>query len=355
MERVLDLIPRCRTNDVVLFDPADREFPVGMNVIEQVPPDARPLVASGLLAVFRKAFPDAWGPRTEHVMRNAILALLEVRGATLLLLPRMLLEDRARESIVRQVRDPLVRWFWITEFPKYPPAFRAEIVAPVLNKLGAVLTNPLLRNIMGQHRSAFSPREIMDGGQIFLANLAKGRIGEDVSRLLGALLVGRFQSAAYSRAELDPAARRPFTLYVDEFQSFVTPAFAELLAEARKYGLALVVAHQHLGQLDDDLRRAVIGNVGTLVAFRLGAEDADVLGSEFEPEISPYDLTRLARYQIAIRLAVDGMTTAPFTATTLPPYGGGERVGHGEVIRRASRDRYGCPRAHIEPEMARWA
>lgn len=350
-ERLLDFVPRHRRNDVVLFDPADTEFPVGVNPLAHVAPEKRALVASGVLSTFRKVFSEFWGPRLEHVFRNTLLALLDVRGATLLGVLRMLVEERYRASVVRQVRDPLVRFYWTREFPTYPAAFRAEIVAPVQNKVAAVLTSPVLRNIVGQPRSAFSCRALMDDGKIFIANLSKGRIGEDASALLGAILVTEFQLAAYARATTAPTARRPFTLYVDEFASFVTPSFAELLAEARKYGLALVVAHQYLAQLDDALRAAVIGNVGSIVLFRLGAEDAEVLAREFEPELTAHDLARLGPYQIALRLFVGATMSAPFTARTLPPLdveGGGGAI----LLRRLSRERYATPRAEVEAHIA---
>lgn len=221
------------------------------------------------------------------------------------------------------------------------------------NKVAAALTNPTLRLILGQHRATLDPEVLMDEGRIFIANLSLGRLGTDSATFLGALLVARFQLAAYARAQQRPEARRPFTLYVDEFQNFTTPSFGELLAEARKYGLGLVLAHQHLGQLDDGLRRAVLGNVGTTIAFRVGGEDAETLSSEFAPEVSAEDLTRLDRYQLALRLSVRGQTTRPFTAVALPPFGEGERVGAGDIIRRISRERYGRPRGEVEAQILR--
>lgn len=352
-ERLLDFIPRSRTNDVVLFDPADLAHPIGMNLLESVPPDRRPLVATGVLGVFRKLFADFWGPRMEHVFRNTLLALLDVRGATLLGVPRMLVEERYREQVIRQVRDPLVRFFWTREFPSYPKPFLAEVVAPVQNKVMALLSSPVVRNIVGQHRSTIVPRAIMDERRILIANLSKGRIGEDASQLLGAALVTKFQLAAYARADIPENAREPFTLVIDEFSSFVTRSFMEIVAEARKYALALVVAHQYLGQIDEDLRAAMLGNVGTLVLFRIGAEDARIVGREFEPEFEPEDLTRLSAHQLAIRLSVDGLTTAPFTAETLPPFGDDAREGHAALIRRVSQERYGRPVRRVEEAVGR--
>jgi type IV secretory pathway TraG/TraD family ATPase VirD4 len=339
-ERVLSLIPRHRTNDVVYFNPADAEHPIGLNLLENHGVGDRALVASTVLSIFRKAFSEFWGPRMEHVFRNALLAALETRGSTLITVLRMLVEPRFRERISARLVDPLVRHFWEEEFARYPPAFAAEVVAPVQNKLGAALSSPLLRNILGQSSSGFSIRAVMGQRQILIANLSKGRIGEDASALLGAILVGKVQLAAYARARDSAPYRVPFTLYVDEFPSFATPSLGELLAEARKYRLSLVLAHQHLGQLDEELRRAVIGNAGTLIAFRLGAEDAETLSGEFAPELTAHDLTRLDRFQIALRLSVDGATTVPFTAATLPPIEISANQSAEDVIKRVSRERY---------------
>jgi hypothetical protein len=347
-EKLLDFIPRHRVNDVVLFDPADQEFPVGMNLLENTIPERRALIASGALSVFRKVYAEYWGPRMEHVFRNTLLALLDVRGSTLLSVPRMLVEERFRTAIVRQVKDPVVRFFWTREFPLYPKPFLAEVVAPVENKVMALLASPALRHIVGQHTSTVSPRAIMDEGQILIANLSKGKLSEDASALLGAVLVTKFELAAYSRADLPERDRKPFVFILDEFASFVTDSFQSILSEGRKYGLSLVLAHQHLGQLGEELRRAVIGNAGTLVTFRLGAEDAELLAPEYLPELEAYDLTRLARHQIAIRLMVDGLMTAPFTAVTLPPAPDEEQEGHAALIRRVSRERYGVSVSRVK-------
>jgi len=352
-ERLLAFVPRSRVNDVVLFEPADAQSAVGMNLLEAVAIGERPLVAAGVLSVFRKMYAEYWGPRMEHIFRNTLLALLDVRGSTLLGVPRMLIEDRYRERVIRQSKDPLVHFFWTREFPMYPKPFLAEIVAPVLNKVGALLVSPAVRNIVGQHRSTIHPREIMNRGQILIANLGKGRIGEDASKLLGAALVTKFQLAAYGRSDMSEAERRPFLLVIDEFSSFVTESFVEILAEARKYGLALVVAHQYLAQLDPALRAAVLGNAGTLVLFRIGAEDALVIGPEFSPEFTADDLSRLAAHQLAIRLAIDGVTSVPFTAVTLPPFDDGEKEGQADTIRRVSRERYARPIAEVDAAVNR--
>lgn len=348
-ERVLDLVPSHRLNDVVLLDAADEGRPLGWNPLECHDPRTRPLVAAGVLGTFRKVFHEFWGPRLEHVFRNTILALLEVEGATLLGVVRMLVEETYRARIVARVRDPLVRFYWTREFPAYGASFAAEVVAPVQNKVAAVLTSPALRRILGQRRSTVTAREIMDGRRIFVANVAKGRIGEDASAMLGAVLASSFQLAAYARATTPAAARVPFTLVIDEFASFVSKSFAELLAEARKYGLGLVLAHQYLAQLDEDLLAALLGNAGTTIAFSLGANDAKMLGEEFMPEVEPQDLVRLDRHQVALRLAVRGVSTRAFTATTLPP--DGNPVGRAETIRAVSAERYGQPRERVDERI----
>ncbi len=348
--RVLDRIPRERSNDVVLLDASDATRPIGWNPLAHDDARERPFIASGVVGTFKKVFADSWGPRLEHILRNTVLALLELPDATLLHALRLLVDAPFRERVVARVRDPLVRFFWEREFAAYPPAFLQEAIAPVQNKVAAALTSPYLRAVLGQRRSTVDAAEVLREGRIFVADLAKGRIGDDTSALLGAVLVGSFQNAAYARASLAPDARRPFLLVVDEFQNFITESFASLLAEARKYALGVVLAHQHLAQLAPDLQSAILGNCGTLVTFRVGAEDADVLAREFDPELRAADLVRLDRYQVALRLAVDGMTTRPFTATTLPP--SDETTGRLALLRRLSAERYGRDRASVDAEVA---
>lgn len=348
--RILDLIPRARTNDVVVVDPAATDRSPGLNLLAHATPATRHLVAAGVLAVFRKVFRDNWGPRLEHIFRQTLLALLEVRGSTLLGVLRMLVDEAYRASVIRQVSDPLVALYWTREFPQYPRAFLAEVVAPVQNKVAAVLASPPVRRMLGQRRSSLHLREVLDGGHILIADLSKGRLGEDASALLGAVLVTGIQLAAYARADTPEAARRPFLLIVDEFASFTTESFGELLSEARKYGLALVLAHQYLAQLDDRLRASVLGNAGTTIVFRVGGEDALALSPDFAPEFGAEDLTRMGRHQIALRLAVEGLTTRPFSALTLPP--AGTLIGHGAVIRATSAERYGRPAAEVDRVIA---
>lgn len=348
--RVLDRIPRERTNDVVVLDASDTVRPIGWNPLAHDDPRDRPRIASATVATFKKVFAESWGPRLEHILRNTVLALLELPDATLLHALRLLVDAPFRERVVARVGDPLVRFFWTREFAAYPPAFLQEAIAPVQNKVAAALTSPYLRSVLGQRRSTVDAAEVLREGRVFVADLAKGKVGDDSSAMLGAVLVASFQSAAYARASLAPAARTPFVLLVDEFQNFITDSFAEMLAEARKYALGVVLAHQHLAQLDAELQAAILGNCGTLVSFRVGAADAEVLAREFEPELSASDLVRLDRHQVAMRLAVDGMTTRPFTATTLPPTD--ETTGRLALLRRLSAERYGRDRAAVERDIA---
>lgn len=333
-ERVLGRVPRARRRDLVLIDPAADGPKPSLNLVGYRRPEDRPVAAAAALSVLSKTFAESWGPRTEHIVRNSLLALLDVPRSTLAGVLRLIADERFRAMAMRHVRDPVVRTFWEEEFVSVPPAFRAEVVAPVQNKIGALLSNPVARALVDQPRAMLPFRKLMDEGRIVVANLSTGKIGEDASAFLGSLVLGAFQIAAYSRASAPVDTRTPFTLYVDELHRFATPSFAEMLAEARKYGLGLVVAHQGLAQLDPGLRGALLGNVGTLVAFRVSADDAIALEPEFAPEQSASDLSRLGRYEIALKLCVDGVTSEPFTAST---YAG--------RLRRGPHDDTGCLRS----------
>lgn len=345
VDRLLARVPRRRANDLVLLDGGEREHPVGWNPLDARDPPH--LVAGAVLGAFKKVFGESWGPRLEHVFRNALLALLDTRAPTLLGVTRLLGDARFRESVVRQARDPLVAQFWTREFASWSPTFLPEVLSPVQNKVGAALTAAPLRLIVGQRRSTVRPADVLATGRILLVRLAKGAMGEEASALLGSLLVAAFQTAAYARASLPPGERHPFLLVVDEFQNFVTGSFAELMAEARKYGLGLVLAHQHLGQLGDGLRRALFGNAGTRIIFSVGAEDAEALAREVGPELDAYDLQSLAPRQTVVRLAVGAETTRPFTARSLPPRATVHEARVPELL-RLSRERYGRPRAEVE-------
>lgn len=352
VERVLDLVPPDRIDDVVYFNPADQEYPIGFNVLDKSNGNLTHLIASGLIEVLRKIWNDSWGPRLEYVLRNAVLALLQAPESTLLGISRLLIDPVYRADVLRHVHDPVVRHFWEIEYELYPKVFRAETISPIQNKVGQFLSVAMMRNILGQTRTRFDLRDTMDSGKILLVNLAKGRLGEDNSSLLGSLLVTKLAQAAMSRADAPPGNRPPFPVYIDEFQNFASESFGSILSEMRKYGLQLILSHQYLAQMPESLRSAVFGNVGTIVSFRIGGEDASYLEQEFSPVFSAQHLIELPAYDIYLKLSIDGRTSEPFSATTLPPttrsHGGAPKVI------AQSRERYSTPRSVVEEKILRW-
>jgi len=352
-EKLIDCIPSNRINDVVYINPADMEYPVAFNVLEKVQPRYRHLVASGLVGVFKKIWAESWGPRLEYLLRNAILALLDYPESTLLGVNRMLVDNDYRKKVVAKVQDPVVKAFWVDEFSKYNQAFLVEAIAPIQNKVGQFLSTSLIRNIVGQVNSSINLRELMDQKKIVILNLSKGRIGEDASSLLGAMIITKIQLAAMSRVEIPEDERNDFYLYVDEFQNFATESFANILSEARKYRLCLTIAHQYIEQLGEVVKPAVFGNVGTIICFRVGAEDAEFLEKEFIPTFIIDDLVNLPKYNIYLKLMIDGVASEPFSATTLPPI---TRVtGSTEKVIRVSRERYSQSVDEVEDKIARWS
>ena len=319
VEQVLSFVPDERRADLIYFNVPGTGHPLAFNPLEAIHGNHRHLIASGLISVFKKIWAESWGPRMEYILRNALLALLELPDATLLQVPRLLDDLAFRRQVLAYVRDPAVERFWQREFEHYPVRFRAEAVAPIQNKVGEFLVNPILRRIVGQPRSSFNLRQVMDKGKILLVNLAKGKIGEDTAALLGAMLVTKIGLAALSRAEISEAERRDFYLYADEFPSFTTTSFAGMLAEMRKYHVGLVLAHQYLEQVDETVRGAILGNVGTMIVFRIGLTDALLLEKEFYPEFSASDLVSLPNYHIYLKLMIDGVVSRPFSAETIPP------------------------------------
>ena len=317
VEHVLRLVPEERRGDLIYFNVPDTAHPIGFNPLESTDPAYKPLVASGLISVFQKIWAESWGPRMEYILRNAILALLDVPGRTLLDIPRLLDEPAFRRQVLAYVRDDQVRRFWLREYEAYPARFRVEAISPIQNKVGEFLVNPVLRGIVGQTRSVFDLRRVMDEGKILLVNLAKGKIGEDTAALLGGTLVTKIGLAALSRSNVPEADRRDFYLYADEFPSFTTQSFAGMLAEMRKYHVGLVLAHQYMEQLDETVRGAILGNVGTIIVFRVGLTDALLLEKEFHPEFSAGDLINLPNYHIYLKLMIDGVVSKPFSAHTV--------------------------------------
>lgn len=314
---ILKYIPAHRVKDVVYFNPADREFPVGFNPLEVTDPNLKNHISSELVGVLKRMF-ESWGPRLEYILRYTILALLDYPNSTMLDITRMLTEKDFRKKVVDSVDDPVVRNFWVNEFGSWNEKFMTEAVAPVLNKVGAFTANPLIRNIIGQPKSSFNIRKIMDEGQILIVNLSRGLVGEDNAAILGAMMVTKIQLAAMSRADIENIDdRRPFYLYVDEFQNFATDSFSVILSEARKYGLNLTVANQFISQMTPTVKDAVFGNVGSIVSFRVGAEDATSLQKYFEPQFDSQDLIQLHNRNFVAAMTIGGEKTPAFSATTL--------------------------------------
>ncbi len=358
-EKMLRAVPSGRINDVVYFNPADKEFPVAFNILESVDEDKKNLVASGMMGVFKKIWPDVWSPRMEYILNNTILALLDYPGSTMLGVNRMMFDKDYRKKVYPKIKDPVVKSFWINEFDKWEDKFRKEAVAAIQNKVGQFLSSSLIRHIVGQPKSTIDMREVMDARKILIVNLSKGRIGEDAMRLLGGMIVTKIQLAAMGRVDMPEPERKDFYLYVDEFQNFVTESFANILSEARKYKLNLILAHQYINQLVFDnnttVRDAIFGNVGTIISFRVGAEDAEHLEKEFEPIFMMNDIVNLAKYQVYLKLMIDGIAGDAFSATTLPPFNLEDTAENEEKAIRISRERYSRKREEVEEKISRWS
>ncbi len=359
VEAVLSAIPPHRIKDVVYFNPADADHHIGFNVLELIDPQYKHLVASGLMGIFTKIWANAWSARMEYILNNAILALLDTPGTTLLGIPRMLVDKDYRQKIISNLKDPVIKAFWVHEYEAWQDKFRNEAIAPIQNKVGQFLSTSIIRNVVGQSKSTINIFDMMNDGKIFLVNVSKGRIGEDNSGLLGGMIITKIQLAAMERVRIPEESRKDFYLFVDEFQNFVTDAFAGILSEARKYRLNLTVAHQYTAQLVVDkssaVRDAVFGNVGTTIVFRVGADDAEFLESEFEPEFTPQDIVNLPNYKIYLKLMIDGVTSRPFSAKTLPPLvKTGDKKIEEEVI-RSSRALYCRSKEVVEKEINDWS
>jgi len=349
-QKLLDYVPEERIKDVLYFAPFDLEYPLAFNVMEDVGPDKRHLVVSGLMSAFKKIWVDAWSARMEYILSNTLLALLEYPGSTLLSINKMLADKKYREEVVAQVKDPGVRSFWVDEFAKYTDRFAAEATPAIQNKVGQFTSNPLIRNIIGQAKSTFDLRQIMDERKIIIVDLSKGRIGESNANLLGSMLITKLYLAAMSRADLSASELKnlpSFYLYVDEFQSFANESFADILSEARKYKLSLTIAHQYIEQMPEEVRAAVFGNVGTTITFRVGPFDAEVLEKMFFPPFTKEDLVNLGFAQIYLTLMIDGVGSPPFSAVTLPPIVPLGPSFKDQIIEH-SRRTYATPRAKVE-------
>lgn len=354
-DRVLDFVPSNRTNDVILFDPSDRDYPIAFNMLETKDPSLNTIISSGLVGIFKKIYAHSWGPRLEHILRNTILSLLEYPNTTMLGITRILQDKDFRRRVTRKIEDPVVKAFWEKEFEVMQDRMRAEAISPILNKVGQFLASPIIRNIVGQPKSTVDLRFAMDRGKIIIINLSKGKLGEDNSSLLGAMLVTKFQIDAMSRADTPEKDRRDFYLYVDEFQNFATESFATILSEARKYRLNLTMANQYIAQMPDEVRDAVFGNVGTLLSFQVGFDDAEYLSQQFAEEALPGDLVSLSKYTAYTRLLIDGMPSKTFSLNTLPPPRFASEPDRREKILKVVRERYTQKREMVEDKIKRWS
>lgn len=356
-ELLLEYVPESRIKDVLYFAPFDLEYPISFNVMEDVGADKRHLVVSGLMSAFKKIWVDAWSARMEYILNNVLLALLEYPDATILGVNRMLADKDYRKKVVDNIKDVSVRSFWVDEFAKYGDRYMQEAGAAIQNKVGQFISNPLIRNIIGQPKATFDLRAMMDQRKIIIVNLSKGRVGEQNANLLGSMFVTKLYLAAMSRADLSDAAlsRAPyFNLYVDEFQSFANESFANILSEARKYRLSLTIAHQYIEQMSEEVRAAVFGNVGTMIVFRVGAYDAEVLEKEFAPRFTAEDIVNLGFAQIYLKLMIDGVSSPPFSAVTLPPMAK-QPVSFKDDIVEWTRRTFARPRPVVEEEIKSWS
>jgi len=352
-EKLLDYIPEHRIQDVVYFNPADIEHPIGFNIFEAVDERHKHLVASGMMGIFKKIWENMWSSRMEYILNNTILALLDNPGSTLLGINRILSDSEYRQEMISNVKDPIVKQFWVKEFASYNDKYAQEAVAPIQNKIGQFLSASVIRNIVAQVKSTFDVRQIMDENKIFIVNLSKGRIGEDNSRLLGGLLITKLQLAAMERVDIPEEKRRDFYLFVDEFQNFAVESFASILSEARKYRLCLLVAHQYIAQLSDEVREAVFGNVGTIMSFRVGSPDATFMETEFAPRFVIEDIINLPKYNMYLKLLIDGVASQPFSAISLAPIA--QKTGSADRVIAASRERFTVTRANIEQKVIAWS
>ncbi len=353
---LLDYIPEHRIKDVIYFAPFDTDFPISFNVMEDVGPERRHLVVSGLMSAFEKIWEDQWSARMAYILQNTLAALLEYPGATMLGINRMLIDKAYRQKVVENVKDPTTKSFWVDEFAKYTDKYAAEATPAIQNKVGQFVSNPLIRNIVGQSASSFDVRKIMDEKKILIVNLSKGLVGENNANLLGAMLVTKIYLAAMSRADVEPSELKKlpnFYLYVDEFQSFANKSFADILSEARKYKLSLNITHQYIEQMSEEVRAAVFGNVGTMITFRVGSYDAEVLEKEFAPVFTAQDIVNLGFVQIYLKLMIDGVASQPFSATTLPPLPKMDTSFKNQAL-EMSRQTYAQPKAQVEKEIDLW-
>ncbi len=348
VDTLVEHIPSRRTNDVILFDVTDTDYPIWFNILQYQTEEEKNLVISGIVSTFKKLYGDSWGPRLEYILRNVILSLVEYPWATLLHLIRMLKDKEFREEVLEYVNDPIVLKFWREEFDKWNDKFKDEAIAPIVNKVGQFLSSPLVRNIFGQAQSKLNIRQIMDEWKILLINLSKGKIGEDNAAMIWSFLVTKLQIDTMSRAELPASERRDFYFYIDEFQNFATESFEDILSEARKYRLSLIVANQYISQIDEKIKEAIFGNVGTIVTFGLGHDDSQIISDQFKNLITPDDVLSLPKFKAYTKLVIDGISSNPFSMSTFPLPSPLQAEEIKEKIRKQSRQRYWMEKSRLE-------
>ena len=337
-EILLDYIPSFRINDVIYLDPSDADHVFALNPLEVQNPAQKELVVSGIVAIFHKLYGNSWGPRLEYVLRNAILSVIDLPGASLLMIPEILTNENFRRKTIEKLQDPILRSYWTNEFEQMTERLRAETISPILNKVGQFLSSKVIRNIVQNPKSTIDLEKVMNEGKILLLNLAQGKMGEDNAALLGAMTITKLQLAAMNRVHLKEEDRRDFYLYVDEFQNFATTSFVKILSEARKYRLNLILANQYIAQIPEEVRSAIFGNAGTMMSFLIGAEDGSYMAREFGERFKEEDLLALGNYQAILKLAIDNITQAPFLTQTLPlPR---SATQNREKVIRSSRERY---------------
>jgi len=352
VDAVMKYIPPERKDDVVLFDPADMEFPIAFNPLEQVPPELRLRVTIGFVEIFKKLFGANWTPRLEHVLRYTTLALLDSPGTTVLSILKMLSDKNYRQRIVANIQDSVIKNFWVNEFASWSEKFDNEAIMPLLNKVGQFVSTPLIRHIIGQPENKLNIRELMDSQKILLMKISKGKLGEENCGLIGAMMVTKIQQAAMARADMLEEDRKDFYLYCDEFQYFATDTFAEILSEARKYRLNITMAHQYMGQLSDIVKTTVFGNVGSIVSFRVGAEDAVILEKEYTPKFNVRDIINLGVREFYTKMSVDGQIRDAFSGRTVDVPKPVHDIAN--EIRDLSRAKYARPVAEVEHILKKW-
>jgi type IV secretory pathway VirB4 component len=346
-EILLDYVPKSRINDVIYFNPADKDYPIVINPLEVTNKEEAELVVSGIVSIFNKIFGFSWGPRLEYILRTSLLTLSDVPNTTLKDIPLLLTNQSYRNQIVSKITEPTLKSFWVDEFDKMPPNLQKEAISPILNKVGQFVTSPLIRTVIGSPKSTIKLDDVMNDGKILFANLSQGRLGEDNAALLGAMLITKLQLAAMHRVDMPEEARRDFYLYVDEFQNFATGSFIKIMSEARKYRLNIMLANQYMAQIPEEVQKAILGNAGTIISFSVGAGDASILFKEFAEVFSETDLVNLSNYQVAIKLMIEGESTRPFLAHTLPlPI---SRNENREKVIRISRERWSKRQASPNP------